>query len=101
MATTKSIIKVEIDSDVKERASQLLASIGLDQTAAIDMFFRHVIAEQRLPFQPITSPALDGQLIEALEMTPTKEYTLDVDENGTILINKDKHPELYDWAVNG
>lgn len=101
MATTKSIINVEIDSDVKEQASQLFASIGLDQTAAIDMFFRRVIAEQRIPFQPMTNSTLDDQLIKALEKTPIKEYTLDVDENGTILIDKDKHPELYDWAING
>ena len=58
------------------------ASIGLDQTTAIDMFFRRVIAEQRLPFQPMTSSTLDNQLIEALERTPAKEYTLNVDENG-------------------
>ena len=101
MATAKSTINIEIDSDIKERALQFFASIGLDQTAAIDMFFRRVIAEQRLPFQPITSPTLDEQLIEALENTPAKEYTLDVDENGAVLIDKDKHPELYDWAVNG
>jgi DNA-damage-inducible protein J len=77
MATAKSTINIEIDSDIKERALQLFASIGLDQTAAIDMFFRRVIAEQRLPFQPVTSPTLDDQLIEALESTPAKEYTLD------------------------
>ena len=27
--------------------------------------------------------------------------TIDVDSNGHIIVDKDKDPELYDWAVNG
>ncbi|MDR0857544.1 MAG: hypothetical protein LBN97_00755 [Oscillospiraceae bacterium] len=26
---------------------------------------------------------------------------LEIDENGNIVVDKDKDPELYDWAVNG
>jgi len=41
------------------------------------------------------------ELIAALEKMPAKEYNLDSDTDGNILIDKDLHPELYDWAVNG
>jgi len=44
---------------------------------------------------------LDVQLVEALEKTNAKEYTLDTDDNGNIIVDKVLHPELYDWAVNG
>ena len=46
-------------------------------------------------------PTIDEQLIAALENTHAKEYALEVDAQGGIIIDKDKHPDLYDWAVNG
>jgi hypothetical protein len=46
-------------------------------------------------------PMLDDRLISALERTPAKEYTLEIDANGALVINKDEQPDLYDWAVNG
>ncbi|MCL2189973.1 MAG: hypothetical protein FWC16_13265 [Defluviitaleaceae bacterium] len=45
--------------------------------------------------------SLDEQIIEmALKRNP-KRVTLEVDENGSVIIDKDKHPDIYDWAVNG
>jgi cyanophycinase-like exopeptidase len=44
---------------------------------------------------------LDRKLIAALEARDTPTVTLEVDENGSLIIDKDLHPELYDWAVNG
>jgi hypothetical protein len=43
----------------------------------------------------------DDQLMAALEMTPAKEYELDIDADGRLVIDKDEHPDLYDWAANG
>jgi DNA-damage-inducible protein J len=99
--TTKSSINIKIDADVKKHALHILARMGLDQTTAIDMFFRQVIAEHRLPFQPIPAPSLDERLIAALEGTPAKEYSLKAGDGATLLVDKDLHPNLYDWATNG
>jgi DNA-damage-inducible protein J len=101
MATTKSNVNVKIDTDVKELASQLLARMGIDQTTAIDMFFRQVIAERRLPFQPVVTMSLDEQIIAAALRRNPKRVTLPTDENGNVIIDKEKHPDIYDWAVNG
>jgi DNA-damage-inducible protein J len=101
MATIKTNVNVRIDSYIKEQATQLLGRMGLDQTTAIDMFYRQIIAERRLPFQPIITPTLDEQLVALLERTPAREYTLDLNDKGELLIDKDSHPELHDWAVNG
>ena len=101
MGTVKSNVNVRIDADVKELATHLLERMGIDQTTAIDMFYRQIIAERRLPFQPVVTPTLDERLTEAIWKSNPKRLEVSVDANGNILVDKDKHPDLYDWAVNG
>ncbi|MCL2447239.1 MAG: type II toxin-antitoxin system RelB/DinJ family antitoxin [Oscillospiraceae bacterium] len=101
MAIAKSNVNVKIESDVKELASQLLARMGLDQTTAIDMFYRQIIAEQKLPFQPIVNVTLDEQLAAAIVSKNIQRVRLDTDENGHALADKSRHPDTYNWAVDG
>ena len=97
----KANINVKIDSDVKELATQLLERMGLDQTTAIDIFFRQIISEKRLPFQPVVNPTLDEQIAAAALRRNPKRVKLEADADGNIMLNKKLHPEIYDWAVNG
>ena len=99
MTTVKANVNVKIDKKVKERAIQMLAHMGIDQTTAIDMFFRQIIAEKRLPFQPAVAFSTDAELIALLENSDATEHTLDMDKSGMLQIDKDH--DLYDWAVNG
>ena len=101
LITTKTTLNVKIDKSVKARAAQLLHSMGLDHTTAIEMYYRQIIAEQRLPFQPTSSLTLDEQLITALNKSNPIRVKLEADENGSLIIDKEQHPDLYDWAVNG
>jgi len=101
MTNTKANVNITIDADVNERATTLLERMGLDQATAIDMFFRQIIAERRLPFQPVVIPTLDEQIIVAAIRNTPEKVELTADENGTILVDKDAHPEIYDWAING
>jgi addiction module RelB/DinJ family antitoxin len=101
MATVKSDVNVKIDADVKELATQLLGSMGLDQTTAIDMFFRQIIAERRLPFQPIASHTLDEQIVAAILKSKPKRIELETDADGNVIIDEKLHPDIYDWAVKG
>jgi len=101
MNTAKANVNVKIDVTVKELATQLLGRMGLDQTTAIDMFYRQIIAERRLPFQPIVSMTIDEQIaFAALNKNPTK-IELETDKDGNVLIDKETNPALYEWAVNG
>jgi len=101
MTNIKANVNVKIDADIKEIATMLLGRMGLDQTTAIDMFYRQIIAERRLPFQPVVTPTLDEQIAAiAIRSTP-KKVELSTDENGNIIVDKKLHPEIYDWAVNG
>ena len=101
MTNTKANVNVKIDSNVKEHATILLERMGLDQTTAIDMFFRQIIAERRLPFQPVVTPTLDEQIAAAAIKSTPKVVELTTDKNGNILIDKKLHQEIYDWAANG
>jgi len=101
MANGKANINVKIDTEVKEQATRLLWRMGIDQTTAIDMFFRQIIAEHRLPFQPVVNLTLDEQLIAAAVKSNPKKVELPVDKDGNIIVDKEKNPEIYDWAVNG
>jgi len=101
MIATKSTLNVKIDKNVKERAAQLLESMGLDHTTAIDMYYRQIITERQLPFQPKSSLTLDEQIRTAALKRNPKRIVLQTDENGSVIVDKDKHPDIYDWAVNG
>jgi DNA-damage-inducible protein J len=101
MATAKSNVNVKIDTAVKEAAAMLLDRMGIDQTTAINMFYRQIIAERRLPFQPIAAPTLEEQLAAAVAGKNIPRVKLEADENGHAIVDKDKHPDIYDWAANG
>ena len=49
----------------------------------------------------ITEKNLDEQIMEIIERKNIPNITLEADENGNAYIDKEKYPELYDWAVNG
>ena len=101
MISAKSNVNVKIDAHIKERATQLLERMGIDQTTAIDMFFRQIIAENRLPFQPTVAQTYGEQMLDIIKRRNIPNITLPADENGNAYIDKERYPELYDWAVNG
>lgn len=101
MDNTKSNVNVRIDTNVKLLANQILDRMGIDQTTAIDMFFRQIIAERRLPFQPTLAQTYGEQALDIIKRKNIPNITLEADENGNAYIDKEKHPDLYDWAVNG
>ena len=101
MATAKAYLNIKIDKGVKEVAAQLLESMGLDHTTAIDMYYRQIIKERRLPFQPESMITLDEQLLSSIHKKDIPKVRLESDESGNIVIDKEKHPDIYDWLVNG
>jgi len=101
MIATKTTLNIKIDKGIKERATRLLESMGLDHTTAIDMYYRQIITERRLPFQPSVAQTYGNQLLDIIKQKGIPNVTLPADENGHAYIDKEKHPDLYDWAVNG
>jgi len=101
MPSNKSTVNVKIDASVKEKAALLLARMGIDQTTAIEMYYRKIIAVNALPFQPEPIPSTGEQVLAVIKRKDIPNITLRADENGHALIDKEKHPGLYDWAVRG
>lgn len=50
--TKKAVVQVRVDETVKSQAVAVLNNLGMDTSTAINVFFRQVIAENGLPFQP-------------------------------------------------
>ena len=75
--------------------------MGLDQTTAIDMFYRQIIAERRLPFQPTVAQTYGEQVLDIIKRKNIPHKAVEVNAQGQIIVDKDKDPDLYDWAVNG
>jgi addiction module RelB/DinJ family antitoxin len=98
---TKSTVNVKIDARVKESAALLLARMGIDQTTAIEMFYRKMIAVQALPFQPEPLPSNGERLLSAIRRKNIPNITLPADADGNAFIDREKYPDLYDWAENG
>ena len=82
-----------------ELRQQLHKDIDLLPESVLQAF--SIIAKEHLRLNALGSDERRLELITALENMSVKEYDVDSDENGNILIDKDLHPELYDWAVNG
>ncbi|GHU51737.1 hypothetical protein AGMMS49975_06120 [Clostridia bacterium] len=97
----KSNLNVRIDAGIKERAGALLTRMGIDHTTAIEMFYRQIINENRLPFTPAPVISLEDQLRAAVRGKNYPKDVLKTNEKGQIIVDKDKDPDLYDFAVNG
>ena len=48
-----------------------------------------------------TSPIVEEQILKATINSKPKMVRLETDSKGNVIIDKEVHPELYDWAVNG
>lgn len=48
----KAVVQVRVDETVKSEAVAVFNNLGMDTSTAINIFFRQVIAENGLPFQP-------------------------------------------------
>lgn len=54
MAT--SLIQVRIDNDLKAKANQIFADLGLDISSAIRMFLKRSVMENGIPFSMVLPP---------------------------------------------
>jgi len=45
--------------------------------------------------------SVDERLLAAIKKRKPNRIAVEVNENGHIVVDKDLHPRLYDWAVNG
>ena len=51
MAPESAILYAVIESDVKEKAENILATLGIPASNAINMFYKQIILQRGLPFE--------------------------------------------------
>ena len=60
----KTSVNIKMDSDIRDRAKNLFAEMGLDMTTAVNMFLITSIREQRIPFEITATAKNDDVNIE-------------------------------------
>jgi DNA-damage-inducible protein J len=101
MSGTKTNLNIRVDAGVKQRAAELFSNLGLDMTTAVEMFLRQSLTENGIPFKPAAGKSLDQKLKEAIDKQKVPVIELPIDENGNIYVDKEKYPDIYEWAVGG
>lgn len=80
----QTTLSVRMDEDVKRRFDDFCAEVGLNASAAINLFAKTVIREQRIPFEITTLPNAETRAaIEEIQrdmQTHTLKSYRDVDE---------------------
>ena len=86
MAKTTSDMNIRMDKEVKEKAQQIFAQLGMDMTTAVNVFLRQTIRHNGFPFElRIDTPneeTLEAiQEVQQMKKDPSlgKSYT-DVEE---------------------
>lgn len=65
MANLTSVINVNVPTEVKEEASNLFNSLGLNMSTAINMFLKKAIYERGIPFEVKQQPS--KELLESVQ----------------------------------
>lgn len=60
----KASVNVRIQENIKQQAEQILETIGISRTTAIDMFYRQIILNNGIPF----SLTIPGELPSSQNM---------------------------------
>lgn len=65
MAARTANVIARVEPDIKEKAENILKGMGIPSSVAINMFYRQIITDNGLPFQPsknIPAPKALGEM---------------------------------------
>lgn len=79
MSSLTSVINVNVDSKIKEEATNILKDLGLNMSTFINMALTQVVKRNGVPFEVVNSK-LSKELLEALK------------ETKAMINNPDKYP---------
>lgn len=60
-----TLINVNVDTQVKEEATNILKGLGLNMSTAINMFLAQVVKRDGIPFE-VTNPKPSKEMLQAL-----------------------------------
>ena len=65
MANLTSAINIQVDSNTKKQATEILNSLGLSMSTAINIFLKQVIKRNGIPFEVVNTKQ-DKETIETI-----------------------------------
>lgn len=86
MAAKSANLYVRIEPDVKEQAEEILSTLGIPASNAINMFYKQIILNRGLPFEvkiPATRPVNVAELTETELNTELEKGYADILEGRT------------------
>ena len=86
MAAKSANLYVRIEPDVKEQAEEILSTLGIPASNAINMFYKQIILNRGLPFEvkiPSTRPVNVAELTETELNTELEKGYADILEGRT------------------
>ena len=72
MENKTSAINIQVDSNVKKEATDVLTELGLSMSSAINLFLKQVVKKNGIPFE-IKKPKYNKATIQALEDTKNQK----------------------------
>jgi len=66
MANLTSAINIQVDTETKKAATEILNDLGLSMSTAINIFLKQIIKTDGLPFE-VKNPKPNKELIEAIK----------------------------------
>ena len=67
--TDTTNLSIRIDRDLKERAEQLFADMGMNMTTAINIIVRQTLRQGKIPFEIYGDPSYSGINARALDLS--------------------------------
>ena len=74
MSTADTYVRARIDRAIKERAAEVLETMGLSIPDAIRLLMLHIADERRLPFEVTVPNATTRKAIAELEAGKSKSF---------------------------
>ena len=66
MANLTSAINIQVDSDTKKQATDILNNLGLSMSTAINIFLKQVIKRDGIPFE-IVNNKTNEEILKAVQ----------------------------------
>lgn len=66
MSNFTTAINVNVDAKIKDEATVILKSLGLNMSTAINMFLAQIVKRDGIPFE-VVNPKPDKEMIKALK----------------------------------
>ena len=95
-------LHTRVEPEIKEKADAILSELGVTVSDAINMFLHQIVYHRGIPLDlRLKDETIDEKLLRQIASSNTPRVKLEPDENDNLTVDKELHPHIHDWLVNG